>query len=192
MLFAMNKGQLREPLSQFQAIEFQKDELLELVRTINSEQGDGRLSDSVLERSFEKWWPDLEINIDKIIREYHPKKVQEKSQEEYHEEVIGMLRNIIELRVSDLTRHVAEDIFVNIYANIDAALESGNERMERIEALLMLARNIEYLHLRLHKSPQHIERATHLIDRLAYEKGKLEKSGLPQDRKRCARPAAHK
>jgi hypothetical protein len=145
------------------------------MQTINSEQEDGEcLKDSVFDKSFEKWWPDFERNVSKIIREHRPEKPRPKTTEENHNDIMGMLRGIRELRVHDLTQNVAEDVFVNIYANIDAAFASSTERIEQIEALLMVARNVEYVHMRVHKSRQHAERAVRLLERLTREKDKLE------------------
>jgi hypothetical protein len=175
ILFGMTKEQLRGPLSQFQAIEFEKNECYELIRTINGEFGEDALSERTLENAFEKWWPDFNKKIGALLKEYKPRKPREKTATEAHNEIVAMLRNIIEMRVSDMTRHIAEDIFVNIYANIDAAFANESMRLDRVESLLMLARNVEYLHQRLHKVPQHIERASRVIERLAAEKTKLER-----------------
>jgi hypothetical protein len=174
IVFAMNKTQLRGPLAQFQAIEFNKVELGLLMQTINGECGEDALSESTLEKSFNKWWPDLESNVNSLLKEYKPGKPRQKTQVEQHDEVMGVLRQIIDLRISDMTRHVAEDIFVNIYANIDAMASDNDERVAHLDALLMLARNVEYLHRRVHKEPRHLDRGIQLIDRLSNEKSRLE------------------
>jgi hypothetical protein len=80
---------------------------------------------------------------------------------------------IKELRVHDLTQHAAEDIFVDIYANIDAVFRGNADRIDQIEALWILVRTVEFLHMRLHKSLQHAERAERLLDRLTQERNKL-------------------
>jgi TIR domain len=177
ILFSMNKGQLRGPLAQFQSIEFEKDEFKGLMTTINNEQDDNdRLKDSVLDNTLEVWWPKLAQNINTIIRDYRPEKLKPKTTEENHDEIMGMLRGIRELRAHDLTQHVAEDTFINIYNNIDAAF-AGRDRIDQVEALWMLARNVEYLHMRLHKSRVHSERAERLLERLTHEKTRLESQG---------------
>jgi hypothetical protein len=50
----------RGPLTLFQAKVATKDGTLDLVRSVNRAMQDERLSDEKLERSFERWWPDLE------------------------------------------------------------------------------------------------------------------------------------
>jgi hypothetical protein len=174
-LFGVRKSDLRGPLIQFQAIEFSKAEFRALLGTINSELAQDALSEGMLDRVFEKWWPDLEKDIQSILRNYSPDKPKKKSVEEMHEEVLGLLRNVLDIRVSDVGRSLSEDLFVNIYANIDAALADPNNRLGYVEALLMLTRNVEFLHQRAHRTPQHIERAHRLLERLFVEKQRLER-----------------
>jgi hypothetical protein len=40
-----------------------KSEILKLVRSINQGLGDKALGDTQLEKSFDKWWPDLEVQL---------------------------------------------------------------------------------------------------------------------------------
>lgn len=69
MLFGLEPSDIRGPLLQFQAAVFREGEVRKLVKTINSSLGEGALSDAVIEAVFEKWWPDLEKKISKILRD---------------------------------------------------------------------------------------------------------------------------
>jgi hypothetical protein len=58
---------LSGPLQQFQATVYREDDILRLLQSINHKQKeDDRISDDVLKREFEKWWPDLQCKLDKI------------------------------------------------------------------------------------------------------------------------------
>jgi len=64
----MTSGELERPLSLYQTTIFKSDDVLKMLRTINniSEQ---HLEDRNLEDCFSMWWPKLEENINKILKE---------------------------------------------------------------------------------------------------------------------------
>ena len=65
LLFEVDPSQISGPLTQFQLTVCSKDDILNLMRSINTRLGDDhKLSDEVLRRVFEKWWPDLETKLD--------------------------------------------------------------------------------------------------------------------------------
>jgi hypothetical protein len=66
----------KNPLSHFQYVHTDKDEIRKLVDSINASLEDYKLGESQLTRAFEKWWPDLESDIAKALayKEGAPKK----------------------------------------------------------------------------------------------------------------------
>lgn len=54
------------PLAQFQGVSSDKEGTLKLVQSIN-EIRETKLSEEKLQRSFNKWWPDLEAQLNKIL-----------------------------------------------------------------------------------------------------------------------------
>jgi hypothetical protein len=65
-LFHVNAEELDGPLAQFQSTVYRRDDVLAMVRSINHEL-QPPLSPDVLERTFNKWWDDLNrelINVD--------------------------------------------------------------------------------------------------------------------------------
>jgi TIR domain len=166
IVFGMRRNELRGPLFQFQAVEFDKGQIRGLVQSINEELGDDQLSEGALEVAFEKWWPDLDESIRSTIKNWKPKRPPEKSSDERHAEVLGLLHQISEMRREELKSAISEDIFVNLYANIDAALASQADKAGLLDALSMLARNVEFLHQRLFSKASHVERAVLVLDRI--------------------------
>ncbi len=67
ILFGITINDLKGPLKQFQTTLFIKEEMKKLLDAINSKLADHKLGDSVLDNVFEKWWPDLESDIKKIL-----------------------------------------------------------------------------------------------------------------------------
>jgi hypothetical protein len=64
-LFQVNPEELDGPLAQFQSTVYGKDDVLALVRSINREMQPS-LSAEILERTFEKWWDDLDRALMKV------------------------------------------------------------------------------------------------------------------------------
>jgi len=180
ILFGLEKKELRGPLFQFQAIGFSKPEIKALVVTINDELGDERLSESALDKGFEKWWPELEQKVQSTLQDWKPQRPPEKSSEERHSELMTAIHQIAELRREELRLPLSEDIFVNLYSNLDAAFASQQDPVGLLEALSMLARNVEFIHNRIYEKPQHLERAAHVIERISGEQKIREKRGLRQ------------
>jgi hypothetical protein len=61
---------IRGPLSMFQNTEFNKIEMLKLLTSINNDIKEWKLSESILNKSFEKWYPDLEKRVRKTHNRY--------------------------------------------------------------------------------------------------------------------------
>lgn len=68
-LIDIKPDQLEHPLKQFQAIEANKEGTLSLLRIFYKLAENKNLSESNLMRAFEKWWPDLEKEIEAAKRE---------------------------------------------------------------------------------------------------------------------------
>ena len=68
----LTQSDIKSPLSLFQNTEFEKEEFKKLVHSINNALGDKRVSDTILNRSFEKWFPELDEKIKQIQENYTP------------------------------------------------------------------------------------------------------------------------
>ncbi len=64
--------ELKQPLSLYQAKTADKSGTLELLKSINKRLGKGQISDARLEKSFERWWPDLKVSLESIEVELAP------------------------------------------------------------------------------------------------------------------------
>jgi len=65
-LFHVEPSDLTGPLTQFQATRADREGAWQLVKTVNSILGEGALSAASLDRCFDKWWPDLENQLNRI------------------------------------------------------------------------------------------------------------------------------
>lgn len=64
LVIDLTKGEVKPPLGQLQATNFEKDDVFKLLETINKLGGDKQLADNLLKKSFEMWWQDLHNVVD--------------------------------------------------------------------------------------------------------------------------------
>ena len=65
--FGFSVSDLKGPLSHFQGSVFSKGEIKKALQMINQHFADNALSSEQLEVAFNKWWPDLEEKIEKLL-----------------------------------------------------------------------------------------------------------------------------
>jgi hypothetical protein len=58
---------LTGPLSEFQATNFNKEDICKLVASINSEMSESKLDTLTFHKVFNKWWPELERDVGKAM-----------------------------------------------------------------------------------------------------------------------------
>ena len=70
----LKQTDIKSPLSLFQNTLFEKDDFKKLVTSINNALGEKKINETLLNKSFEKWYPDLEEKVNKITDTYLPDK----------------------------------------------------------------------------------------------------------------------
>lgn len=69
ILLDLKPTDLSGPLVQFQATEFNKDDIRKLIGALNDALDENSINDKTLDNIYEKWWPDLEQALTKILNE---------------------------------------------------------------------------------------------------------------------------
>jgi hypothetical protein len=90
-LFEVDPADIKGPLVQFQATKFTKDDTKKLIDTINRASQDS-LSEQQLNKSFEVWWPDLEMKLKSIPTISSPPHTK-RSDRDLLEEILEILRD---------------------------------------------------------------------------------------------------
>jgi TIR domain-containing protein len=95
IIFDMEPTDLQGPLSQFQITRFLKADIQKLFHTINSLAGENKLDEAIANSVFEKWWPDLEGAIKKILEGHtaSPNSKKIRSDRDLIEEILLLLRS---------------------------------------------------------------------------------------------------
>lgn len=152
LLFGVDPSDVKGPLVQFQAAPFSKEEMKKAVKTMNLELGASALSADVLENVFEKWWPELESKVEKILAEIpDSKKKSVRSDRDILEEILARVRavpsfapqaHIHPTAVEDMLRHL--DRLMSAINDLPA-----DERILVTEALQALSAPVRHIAQRL-------------------------------------------
>jgi hypothetical protein len=66
LLFKTTQAEITGPLAQLQSIEFERSEFSRLMSEVNEHLGEKRISESLLQKSFDRVWDDLDEDASKI------------------------------------------------------------------------------------------------------------------------------
>ena len=157
LLFDLEPAELKGPLATFQSTKFTKADFKQLIVTINSEALDSKLSSTVLDGVYEKWWPEIEEKVagvlalkldktDKVLRTdreifmeilelVRTKSAQEIGPPKFHQLGISELMNAIQALTS----------LVNI-EETRPALEALNQMRRPLYNIFALTGNPEIYH----------------------------------------------
>lgn len=134
ILFGVEPTDLAGPLVQFQAAPFSKDEIHKVIKTINAQLGESSLDSNVVDSVFEKWWPDLEEKVNRIIAAEGKRTGSElRSDRELLEEVLKISR-ILAAREREAPLRVSSRVSASprrLLSLIDANVSLVNEVLKR-------------------------------------------------------------
>jgi hypothetical protein len=127
LLFGLEPTDVSGPIVQFQSAKFEKPEMHRVVKMINSELGDGGLASDVLDQVFDMWWPKLEADISKHLKESSSEPEDYRTDRDLLEEVLTISRSISRLQSRDLDRNgrsrVTESAIVDLAVNFTRIVE---------------------------------------------------------------------
>lgn len=69
IVFDLRPTDVQGPLARFQATNFEKSEIRQLLGTINDSAGDSGLDEKVLDDVFHMWWPRLHVEVEEILKQ---------------------------------------------------------------------------------------------------------------------------
>jgi len=98
ILFGIGPTDVQGPLERFQGTTFSKDDIHQLLKTINANaKEEEALSDGTLDLVFDKWWPDLERKITEIMKDAGSStKVKARDERDLLEEAVSLSRAMSE------------------------------------------------------------------------------------------------
>ena len=119
-LIDLEPSEVKGPLAQFQATKSTKNEILKLIKILNSALGDFALSAEHIDKAFEVWWPKLHAQLGNLPPD-GPAGRPSRNERDLLEEILGLVRN--------QSRSLSADSFIL----------SDEDRKEIIEGRIKLA-----------------------------------------------------
>lgn len=71
-IFDLKRAEVKGPILQFQSTIFEKDDVKKMLLSINKACGETALKEDFLVKTFDVWWPNLEVNLNKITDTDNP------------------------------------------------------------------------------------------------------------------------
>lgn len=138
-LFDLKRTEVKEgPILLFQSTVFEKEDIRQLIETLNNKCGESKLDNDLLTKTFDIWWPKLKERLDKIkeIKDIESKSINTKPNNN------DMLEEILELsRTNQKLLRSPDILFPREY--LDTILDKGNNHnIERRLFLFNRLRNI--------------------------------------------------
>lgn len=91
-LLGLKPADVKQPLGQFQATRFDKEDIWKLATTINGRLAEGKLNDQTLSSLFDLLWPNLEGRLQKVLDDADGNTPARRTDRELLEEILSMLR----------------------------------------------------------------------------------------------------
>ncbi|MBZ5531132.1 MAG: TIR domain-containing protein [Acidobacteriia bacterium] len=91
-LIGLEPSDIKPPLAQFQATRAQKNDVLKLLKNLNSALAESALPEAHIEEAFEVWWPKLESQLKALPVEGSTTKTHRQDRE-LLEEILSLVRN---------------------------------------------------------------------------------------------------
>jgi hypothetical protein len=95
-LFDLSRSDVSGPILQFQSTVFDREDVLKLMHSLNGADPDGAIDRSRLDRIFERWWPDLEFELSKLLNTTQTE-VTLGTTTPPHDKVVSMVEEVLEL-----------------------------------------------------------------------------------------------
>lgn len=142
-LYDIKRSEVNGPILQFQSTIFDKEDIKKLLQTLNKACGENGISEAMLDRAFDVWYPTLE----KELKELHDDSEQENSSEEdAHSSAI--IEEILELSRDNqkLLRNPDEKIFES-FDELKTSIERVLSRVDRSADERRISRRNSYMFL---------------------------------------------
>jgi hypothetical protein len=139
LLFDMSAGQLTGPLSQFQALSFDRNGIRRLLANLNTALGNPALPESDLAEIFDVWWPKLEASLQNVPA-YDSGAVTRRTSDELLEEILENSREQLRrenIRLEHVrTRDEKLDAIIPYFERIGAIAQQSVEGGQTVRDLL--------------------------------------------------------
>lgn len=94
-LFDIKRSEVNGPILQFQSTVFEKEDIKKLVQTLNKACGENGITEAMLDRAFEVWYPTLEKDLNELHESADEEEQEDNPETDVHSSAI--IEEILEL-----------------------------------------------------------------------------------------------
>lgn len=113
-LFDLQSSELEGPLTQFQYVKNERSEIAKLVTSINSKLEPTPLKPDMIDKAFEKWWPDLEYKLAAIAAKGAAKE-EPKADDKQVEDILTDLLDLVRAQQRAM---ISREEFTTLFASV--------------------------------------------------------------------------
>lgn len=153
-LFDIKRSEVNGPILQFQSTIFEKDDIKKLMHTLNKACGENGISESMLDKAFEVWYPTLESELNNL-KESEENTMETSSEEQTH--ATEIIEEILELSRDN------QKLLRNPDMKLIERMDGLNEQLDSIVS--RMDRNADFEERRMYKKyrPMFLEEFFHSI-----------------------------
>ena len=145
VLFGITNTDLAGPLKQFQTTVFKKGDVLRLLGVINGQIGENKLTQKTLDNVFEKWWPDLEEKIDRILAQVDEPEKPLRSDRELLEEILQLSRVVSRLQTGGISLKAIRDMLSHYIGLHDYEVAGGGSHQDTLDNLHKMHKAVAHI-----------------------------------------------
>ena len=125
-LFDIKRSEVNGPILQFQSTIFEKDDIKKLIHTLNKACGESGISETMLDKAFEVWYPTLEQELNEL-------KEADESTDVDTEKIKGTYSSEIIEEILELSRD-NQKLLRNPDSKLSESIEGLKQRIETIQS----------------------------------------------------------
>ncbi len=127
ILFELEPEDLKGPLAQFQASKYNQEEIEKLVKSLNSVCEEIVVDNSVLKDIFNKFWPDLDSEINSVIGKYKGRiEIPKREESDIINEILDSVRFIMRNSGNSTSGEINLNAFKDLYQIYNKIIDSYN------------------------------------------------------------------
>ena len=166
ILFGITNTDLAGPLKQFQTTVFEKDDIHRLLGVINGRISENKLPQKTLDAVFEKWWPDLEEKINRILTEVGAPDEPVRSDRELLEEILQLSR--VAIRSRPAAPAAIRDLLSHYIALHDQEVAQDGSQQDTLDSLREMHKPVSHIINRYRRMNSHLDELIERFSALSY------------------------
>lgn len=148
ILFGITNTDLAGPLKQFQTTECTRPDFHKLIGVINSRLGDHKLPPKTLDSVFDKWWPELEQQVNFILNEARNTNEPIRSERDLLVEILELARATSKRAVTSaplLNTKALMELFERFILLHDEQVENKGSYQDTLDTMKTMKASMSYI-----------------------------------------------